>query len=70
MTINNIVSGFCCTGVYPFDPSAILDKLPNISTEITTDESDPIIVNTVNKDLSESSSAGLHPLFSHEELNY
>ena len=27
MTINNIVSGFRCTGVYPFSPDAILGKL-------------------------------------------
>ena len=29
MTISNICSGFRCTGIYPFDPSAILKKLPN-----------------------------------------
>jgi len=28
MTIGNILSGFRATGVYPFNPNVILDKLP------------------------------------------
>ena len=27
MTITNIVSGFCTTGIYPFNPDIILTKL-------------------------------------------
>lgn len=29
MTIDNITSGFCSSGIYPFNPKAILDKLPS-----------------------------------------
>jgi len=28
MTIGNILSGFCSTGLYPFNPNMILDNLP------------------------------------------
>ena len=33
MTISNITSGFCTTGVYPFNPKAILDKLSEVSSD-------------------------------------
>ena len=36
MTISNITSGYCTTGVYPFNPNAILDKLSN--SEVSSDE--------------------------------
>jgi len=40
---NNIVSGFRCTGVCPFNPDAILDKLPEQDKKdspLTTHSSD------------------------------
>ncbi len=35
MTINNVVSGFRSTGIYPFDRNAVLSKLPT-SAEAST----------------------------------
>ena len=29
MTVSNITSGFRTTGVYPFNPKAVLDKVPH-----------------------------------------
>ena len=45
MAINNFVS---LHWYLPFDPSAVLNKLPGISTEISSEESgDVIAANTV-----------------------
>jgi len=36
MTIGNILSGFRATGVYPFNPNMILDKLPKPKGTVQT----------------------------------
>ena len=41
MTISNIVSGFRRTGVYPFNPNAILDRLPPESSSLPESSSSP-----------------------------
>jgi len=33
MTIANVVSGFCGTGIYPFSPHVILSKFPDVPTD-------------------------------------
>ena len=38
MSINNIVSGFRCTGIYPFNPGVILHKLPKDSEQKTNND--------------------------------
>ena len=38
MSINNIVSGFRCTGIYPFNPNAILGKMPQQEAETSEQE--------------------------------
>jgi len=41
MTIGSILSGFCATGVYPFNPNVILDELlkPKDTEQTCTTES-------------------------------
>ena len=38
MSINNIISGFRCTGIYPFNPSIIPKKLPKDSEQKANDD--------------------------------
>ena len=51
MTINNIISGFRSTGIYPFNRNAILDKLPKTAAA-------DVAVATVRSDNSDNSSSG------------
>jgi len=72
MTINNIVSGFCSAGIYPFAPKMILDKFykPSQATDQSKDkDNDPpedsastdLEINTKNCLTSDSTSYSLMP---------
>ena len=51
MTINNIASGFRTTGIYPFDPNAILDKLSTSQQETHEGSSGVTEVSTFSPDV-------------------
>ena len=68
MSIDNIYAGFKKTGVYPFDPEAILKTFPESSSlaDALEDGSRSSVDNS--EDLQESSSSG-ECQFTPEELN-
>ena len=66
MTIDNIVSGFRCTGMYPFNSSAILSKLPSSCVSDPSSSSSGAEPRDVNSQPDHASST---PRFSPEVIS-